>query len=277
MPRKKQVVQKRKRQKAYNQGAHSGDAAQLKRTGVFKLFGNYQLFAIIGAVAIVGGLVLTALLTSTGSGGGSSTGVRGSGETRETPEANETRETGAVSNIKQYTAPPPLTIDTTKTYTATIQTEKGDIKVELLAAEAPQTVNNFVFLARDGFYDGVTFHRVISGFAAQAGDPTGTGEGGPGYDLPFEATTEPFTAGVLAMANRRVAGGENDGSQFFFTLEDEPTLSGTHTAFGRVVEGMDVLQALTPRDATQSEDPEPGDRIETITIEESPSSSASAP
>ena len=151
---------------------------------------------------------------------------------------------------------------------ATIKTAKGDIKVELLASEAPQTVSNFVFLARDGYYDGVTFHRVIKDFVAQAGDPTGTGIGGPGYTLPVERTDEPFAAGILAMAKPEEAGAPNNGSQFFFTLAEEPTFAGKFTVFGRVIEGMDVLQSLTERNPQLNADLEPGDRIESIEIEE---------
>jgi cyclophilin family peptidyl-prolyl cis-trans isomerase len=278
MPRKKQVVQKRKRQKVYNPGSMSGDAVQLAPAGIFKLFSNYRLFAIIGAVAIIGGLAFSAISGNVGVGGGNDTSVRGGGVTREeTPSPDETSETGASANIKQYPAPPALSIDTTRDYIATIKTEKGDITVELFASEAPETVNNFVFLARDGFYDGVTFHRVIKGFVAQSGDPTGTGNGGPGYDLATEETNEPLTAGTLAMANRRVAGGANNGSQFFITLEDENTLQGTHTAFGRVIEGMDVLAQLTERNPELNPNLPPGDRIQSITIEDSEGSSAAAP
>jgi cyclophilin family peptidyl-prolyl cis-trans isomerase len=277
MPRKKQVVQKKKRQKVYDPAAMSGDATHLKRTGIFRLFSNYRLFAIIGAVAIVGGLAISAIYQGGGTGGNNDTSVRGEGVQREdTPVPDETSETGASAVIKRYTAPPPLTIDPANEYVATIKTSKGDIKVELFANEAPVTVNNFVFLARDKFYDGVTFHRVIKGFVAQSGDPTGTGNDGPGYDLAVETNDEPFTAGVLAMANRRTAGSLNNGSQFFFTLEDEPTLEGTHTAFGRVIEGMDVLEQLTERNPDLNPNLPPGDRIESITIEESAGNSAAA-
>ena len=277
MPRKKQIVQKRKRQKVYDPGAMTGEATHLKKRGVFRLFSNYRLFAIIGAVAIVGGLAFSAIFTTRGPGSGANdTSVRGEGVQRETPEAEATSETGAAAIIKQYPAPPALTIDPAKTYTATFKTSKGDIKVELLASEAPETVNNFVFLARDGFYNSVTFHRVIADFVAQAGDPTGTGLGGPGYELAVENTGEPFTAGVLVMAKPQVASALNNGSQFFFTLDNEPTLEETHTAFGKVVEGMDVLESLTLRDPQLSADLPPGDRIESITIEETPASSASA-
>ena len=267
MPRKKQIVQTKKRQKSYDPLAMSGDALHIKKRGVFKLFSNYRLFAIIGSAAIVGGLAFSALFTTRGGGGGD-TSVRGPGVTRETPEAGATSTTGAADTIKQYSGPPALSIDTTKTYVATIKTDKGDIKVELLASEAPETVSNFVFLARDGFYDGVTFHRVIKDFYAQAGDPTGTGKDGPGYELAFEATDGTFEAGTLAMAKRDEAGGANNGSQFFFTLQPVPTLDGKFTAFGKVVEGLDVLQSLTERDPDRSTGLEPGDRIESIEIEE---------
>jgi peptidylprolyl isomerase/peptidyl-prolyl cis-trans isomerase B (cyclophilin B) len=143
------------------------------------------------------------------------------------------------------------------------------VTVELLASEAPQTVNNFVFLARDKYYDGVTFHRVVGDLIAQAGDPTGTGIGGPGYDLAVEPTNEPTVAGILAVApNGQGAGSLNNGSQFFFLLHDEPSYEGKFTVFGKVVDGMDVLTSLTPRDPSTSAEAAPGDRIQTIEIQE---------
>jgi len=268
MPRKKQVVQTQKRQKVYNPTAMSGEVSHLKKRGFFRLFSNYKLFAIIGAIAVVGGLAFSAILGSRNSNSGNSTSVRGEDIVKATPEASETATTGAQTTIKQYPAPPALVIDATKTYVATIKTAKGEIKVELLASEAPETVNNFVFLARDGYYDGVTFHRVIKDFVAQAGDPTGTGIGGPGYTLPVEPTDQAFEAGILAMAKPPEAGAPNNGSQFFFTLAAEPTFEGKFTAFGKVIEGMDVLQSLTERDPQQNADLDPGDRIESIEIEE---------
>jgi len=269
MPRKKQVVQKQRRRKVYRPGELSGDFQSIKPKGAFRVFTNYKLFAVIGAVVLIGGFGLSAFLTTNRGGNAASNGVRGQGVIKTTPEASGTSTTGAQTTIKQYQAPPPMTIDPTKTYTATIKTEKGDVKVELLAKEAPAAVNNFVFLARDGFYNGVTFHRVIQDFIAQAGDPTGTGSGGPGYDLPPEQTTEPFTAGVLAMARSNEAGAPNNGSQFFFTLRDEPTLDGKDTVFGKVIEGLDVLKSLQPRDAQAQKDPAPGTKIESVTITES--------
>ena len=167
MPRKKQAVQTQKRQKVYSPTAMSGEVSHLKKRGVFRLFSNYKLFAIIGAAAVIGGLALSAILVSSNLGNSANdTSVRGPDIIKATPVSGSTPTTGAQATIKQYGAPPLLVIDASKTYIATIKTAKGDIKVELLASEAPQTVSNFVFLARDGYYDGVTFHRVIKDFIA---------------------------------------------------------------------------------------------------------------
>jgi peptidylprolyl isomerase len=268
MPRKKQIVQKQKRHKVYREGEFSGAATELKKKGVFRIFSNYPLFAAIGAVALIGGLAISAIYQGDTTVRNDSGSVRGSGVIRETPEPGETSTSGSAPLIKSYPAPPPLTIDKAKTYTATIKTDKGEIKVELLDDEAPETVNNFVFLARDHFYDGVTFHRVIPDFVAQTGDPTGTGSGGPGYDLPAEQTDVPFSSGVLAMAKPNEAGAPNNGSQFFITLSEEPTLAGKATVFGRVVSGQEVLAELTPRDPDRAQVDGAGDRIQSITIEE---------
>lgn len=276
MPRKKQVVQTKKRQKTYNPGEMSGEATHTKPKGAFKLFSNYPLFAAIGVIAIGGGLLFAVLI-----GGGSrpvdseDNGVRGSGVTRTTPQAGETSTSGTpVVNTTVYSAPPAMTIDPAKKYQAVIRTEKGDVTVELDPSEAPQAVNNFVFLAKEGFYDGVPFWRVVADETgnlrfAQAGDPTGTGNGGAGYELPFEPTTASFEAGTLAVARKSEAGAPNNSSQFFFTFRDEPTLDGEFTVFGRVVEGLDVLQALTPRDLRPGQDGDPAVKIESIEISES--------
>lgn len=168
---------------------------------------------------------------------------------------------------KQYNAYPAMTIDTTKQYYATFKMENGgEFVAQLYADKAPKTVNSFVFLARDGFYDGVTFHRVIDQFMAQGGDPTGTGMGGPGYS--FEDEIDPsltFDApGVLAMAN---SGPNTNGSQFFITYAPTPHLNGLHTIFGQVIEGMDVVNSLTRRDPNQAPT-YAGDAIKTIEISE---------
>ncbi len=163
-------------------------------------------------------------------------------------------------------AAPSGALDTTKSYTATFKTERGDIVVELYADRAPLTVENFVNLARAGFYDGTTFHRVIKGFMAQGGDPTGTGTGGPGYQFgdEFHPSLRHDGPGVLSMAN---AGAGTNGSQFFITHSATPHLDNRHSVFGRVTEGMDVVNALRERDPQR--DREPGERIETIEITES--------
>ena len=153
-----------------------------------------------------------------------------------------------------YSAPPPVTIDTGKQYTATIETAMGDLVLELFASDVPATVNNFVFLAREGFYDGTTFHRVIPGFMAQGGDPTGTGAGGPGYKFADEFTERRHVTGALSMAN---SGPDTNGSQFFITYAPQYSLNGRHSVFGQLTDGMDVLKSLKN-----------GDAIVRITIEE---------
>ncbi|MDP3064505.1 MAG: peptidylprolyl isomerase [Chloroflexota bacterium] len=158
-----------------------------------------------------------------------------------------------------------MTIDPAKNYTALIETDKGKIVVDLFAKDAPKTVNNFVFLAREGFYDGTTFHRVIPGFMAQGGDPTGTGGGGPGYAFEDEFSQRTHGVGTLSMAN---SGPNTNGSQFFITYAPQPHLNGKHSVFGQVSEGMDVLGKLTPRDPARNPTFS-GDRIIKITIKES--------
>jgi cyclophilin family peptidyl-prolyl cis-trans isomerase len=163
--------------------------------------------------------------------------------------------------------PPTGDLDLTKTYSAHVVTERGAFDVELFAADAPLTVENFVNLARAGFYDGTTFHRVIPGFMAQGGDPDGTGRGGPGYQFrdEFASNRRHDGPGVLSMAN---AGPNTNGSQFFITFGPTPHLDGKHAVFGRVTSGMDVVNSLRERDPGR--DPNPGDRIERIEITEAP-------
>jgi cyclophilin family peptidyl-prolyl cis-trans isomerase len=164
---------------------------------------------------------------------------------------------------KQYDRPPALAIDPSKRYVATIATDLGDIVVELYADKAPATVNNFVFLAREGFYDGCTFHRVIKDFMVQGGDPTGTGRGGPGYRFAdeFHPKLKHDGAGVLSMAN---AGPDTNGSQFFITHVATPHLDGRHAVFGRVVDGLDVVMAIPERDPMTAR--EPGLAMNSVTI-----------
>jgi cyclophilin family peptidyl-prolyl cis-trans isomerase len=158
-----------------------------------------------------------------------------------------------------YSAPPEMQIDPGKTYTATLSTDKGDIVVQLDAGAAPQTVNNFVFLSREGFYDGLTFHRVEPGFVIQGGDPLGNGRGGPGYTVPAEIELS-HVEGAIAMARKGDQVNPtraSSGSQFYVTLAPTPFLDGGYTAFGRVVEGMDVVKSIVV-----------GDFIDKITISE---------
>jgi cyclophilin family peptidyl-prolyl cis-trans isomerase len=167
---------------------------------------------------------------------------------------------------KQYSAAPPMTIDAAKKYTATFKMAKGgEFVVQLYPDKAPITVNSFVFLARDGYFNGVTFHRVLEGFMAQGGDPTGTGGGGPGYEFVNEDSDLTFDKpGVIAMAN---AGRDTNGSQFFITFGPTPNLNGGYTIFGQVISGMDVVNAITRRDPEQNPT-FTGDVIESVTITE---------
>jgi peptidyl-prolyl cis-trans isomerase B (cyclophilin B) len=158
--------------------------------------------------------------------------------------------------MQQWNNPPDLVIDQSKTYLITMETPRGTIELELYPEHAPMTVNNFIFLTNEGFYDGVIFHRVIANFMIQGGDPTGTGRGGPGYRFQDEVYGNPLKhgTGVLSMAN---AGPNTNGSQFFITHAPQPHLDGKHTVFGKVVTGMDVVNAI-----------QQGDVIEKVTARE---------
>ena len=158
---------------------------------------------------------------------------------------------------QQWSHPPKMQIDTDRTYRATLETDDGDLVLELYPEHAPKTVNNFVFLAREGFYDDTTFHRVIPNFVIQGGDPTGTGRGGPGYQFEDEVDDNPLrhdSAGVLSMAN---AGPGTNGSQFFITHGPQPHLDGRHTVFGKVVEGQELLGRI-----------EQGDELKSLTVQD---------
>ncbi len=150
--------------------------------------------------------------------------------------------------MKQYPARPAISIDAAKKYTATVKTVRGDFTLELLPGIAPEHVNSFVFLAREGFYNGTLFHRVLPGFVAQGGDPAGTGMGGPGYNVPLEKSDEAFVRGVLGMA-RSPQSLDSAGSQWFVTLGDARHLDGTYTLFGKVATGMEVVDCIAQGDA----------------------------
>jgi cyclophilin family peptidyl-prolyl cis-trans isomerase len=170
---------------------------------------------------------------------------------------------------KQYDKAPEMTIDPKKTYQAVFHTERGDMTVDLFADQAPITVNNFVFLARDGFYSGTTFHRVIRGFMAQGGDPEGRGTGGPGYRWNDEksALAIPHDApGILSMAN---AGPNTNGSQFFITHLPTPHLNGKHAVFGKVADAASLNVLMSIRERDPQRDPNPGDKLNSVDIIES--------
>ena len=166
----------------------------------------------------------------------------------------------------RWATPPLLEIDPKKKYQATMSTEKGDIVIDLFADKVPNTVNNFVFLSRQGYFEGTIFHRVIADFMAQGGDPTGTGMGGPGYQFAdeFDRSLKHDKPGVLSMAN---AGPDTNGSQFFITHIPTPWLDNKHSVFGQVVKGMDVVMSIEPRDPQRPQ--YPGVKILKVDITES--------
>lgn len=167
---------------------------------------------------------------------------------------------------KRWSTPPEMVIDPKKDYSATIHTDKGDLTLELFASKVPRTVNNFIFLAREGYYDGTIFHRVIANFMAQGGDPTGTGRGGPGYSFAdeFDKSLRHNKPGILSMAN---AGANTNGSQFFITHVPTPWLDDKHSVFGQVTGGMDVLMSIPERDPQRTG--APAVQINSVTITES--------
>lgn len=170
--------------------------------------------------------------------------------------------TGEVKIMKQYASPPAMVIDSKKAYTATMHTSKGDIVLELFSKDAPKTVNNFVFLSRDSFYDGTKFHRIIKGFMIQGGDPLGTGTGGPGYRFADEPVTRNYLAGTIAMAN---AGPNTNGSQFFIMHKDNP-LPKNYTIFGKVTQGMDIVDKIANTPVKMSSTGEPSLPTEEVII-----------
>lgn len=168
---------------------------------------------------------------------------------------------------RQYNAAPPMTVDKDARYLARVEMESGEpFVIELYAQSAPQTVNSFIFLSNEGWFNDVTFHRVLPGFVAQTGDPSGTGSGGPGYNIPNEIDQKLThrDEGMVAMAN---AGPNTNGSQWYVTLADAAFLDGSYTIFGRVTEGLDTVKKITPRDPSRNRKAPPGDRIVGITIE----------
>lgn len=230
--------QSKRRKKKYQPG--SSYAGDVKPQGVFRAFANVRLFFIIGAAIMIGGVVAAGFCSL-----GSTQSSNPDGST-DFVKPEDSDATGTPSSddatVKQYTAAPALTIDAAKTYTATIKTAEGDIQMELMASDVPETVNNFVFLARDGFYDGLIFHQVTPDFVAQAGDPncqagassSCTGRGGPGYEWTQEKPGE-FAVGTIGMAN---------GSQFFIALTESQQFA-EFTPFARITAGAEIAEQLT--------------------------------
>ena len=191
----------------------------------------------------------------------SDNGSGGDGATTAPSSCGQQAGDGQLTGAKKYDAPPPMTIDQDKQYIATIKMDIGEVKVELFAKDAPCHVNSFVFLSREGFYDGVVWHRVVPGFVAQTGDPTGTGRGGPGYTIDLEVNDNKFEDGSLGAA--RSQDPNSAGSQFFIDYAAQPGLDGAYTVFGKLTEGRDVLNRIAP-----GEPPASPTVIQTIEIEE---------
>ena len=218
---------------------------------------NYTQWIALGVIVVVAAAVIIYAVVSQNASNASN------------PNAAASTSKGVVAPIPKslkYSAPPPMTIDPKKQYDATVKmTKGGEFVIHLLPDKAPITVNSFVFLARAGYFDGVTFHRVLEGFMAQGGDPTGTGSGGPGYEFVNENSDLTFDKpGVVAMAN---AGPNTNGSQFFITFGPATQLNGGYTIFGQVTSGMDVVNAITRRDP-QTNPSFPGDAMLSVTISE---------
>lgn len=219
--------------------------------------------------AVIAALVVVAVFVVLGFTLANSAGTATTAQTNPgaTAQADTSADPSVAARNNKYSAAPPMTIDPKKNYTAMITTPRGDIEIKLRPDLAPETVNNFVFLAKDGYYNGVTWHRVIEGFMAQGGDPTGTGSGGPGYTIKDEFSPNvPFDKpGLVAMAKTNAP--NSAGSQFFITKAPYPSLNGQYTIFGEVTKGQDIVDAIPLRDPDTSATP--GEQIVNVTITES--------
>jgi len=247
--------------------------------GPLAFLGNAKVFGIFALIA-GGSMVFFLMAGALGlSGGGDSSTGHQANEAPDVPIAidgtpvngtpgPDISTSDAEPVVKRYTAPPPMTIDTSGTYTATIKTPKGDIELELYAADAPQAVNAFVFLASEGYYDGTPFMELTKDaeggkFYAQAGDPTRTGLGTPGFSVPRELTDHPFARGYVGMGG---SAENSNGGQFFISFGDYPALDGKYTIFGKVTSGLDVLDELALLDLTSTGSSSGGDEIQSVTI-----------
>jgi len=259
MSKSKQTTKKRKptgRRKQYQQKSSSATSAR-----TWWWIGGAAVALLLGAVALWFTVGPGKPASPTPTPTATSTPIDAVAPTPTEPTESEDTlmPTNPADRKDMYSEPPEMQIDPSKTHVATISTAKGDIVVQLDASAAPLTVNNFVFLAQQGFYDNLTFHRVEAGFVIQGGDPTATGAGGPGYTVPAEIEL-PHVEGAIAMARQGDQVNPtraSSGSQFYITLAPTPFLDGAYTAFGQVTEGMDIVQSIAI-----------GDVIETITITE---------
>lgn len=268
--RKKRELQHLRQESSRRRSYQLGNAspADIYKPGFpMNIFSNVRLFAIIGVVVIVS-FVVAAILTSQLQGTNAADEVDVPDATA-TPTIDPSATVPPTTAAKSFTAAATV-VDPAKSYTATIKTNKGDIVIELFDDQAQNTVNSFVFLAQQGFFDGLTFHRVAKNFVIQAGDPTGTGSGGPGYATQQEPNEIKNTRGTISMA--KVGTAKEFGSQFFINLKDNPGLdynqSNPFYPFGEVTDGMDVVDAIA-NSPVQGEKPNPPITIETIEIEES--------
>jgi len=233
------------------------------------LLGNVKLFALFG-VAVIASMIIAAVLTNRGNDSDAEADDLRTVTPTATVDASATASPSASVTAKTFAAAEQV-VDPAKQYTATMKTSKGDIVIKLYADKAPNTVNSFVFLAKQGYFDGITFHRVVKDFVIQAGDPTGTGSGGPGYTTKDEPNEIPNKRGTITMA--KVAGSGVFGSQFFINLKDNAALDYNNTSgdkfypFGEVTSGMDVVDAIGNATLAGSK-PNPPITITTVTIEE---------
>lgn len=229
-----------------------------------------NLPGFISALVVLAVLGLVGFILFSRANPASETASQPTAEALPTAEAAPTTAVAPAAPVAEkptYDAAPTLTIDPARNYTATIATPRGDIVIQLRPDLAPETVNSFVFLAREGFFDGLTWHRVIPGFVAQGGDPLGTGTGGPGYNIPDEYTSEVLfdRPGLVAMASTG-AGTNSGGSQFFITLAPTPNLNEQYTIFGEVIEGLEIVEGIPERDPATAT--APGEQMLSVTITE---------
>jgi cyclophilin family peptidyl-prolyl cis-trans isomerase len=221
--------------------------------GPFGVFSNVRLFYVIGIIIMVGSVALGGSICRSSANSNPTPTPAAIGSETPTPSPDQITPTPTVEQVKQWAAPPEMTIDTTKSYTAKLTTSKGVVEVQLFAADAPNTVNNFVFLAQQGFFKDMSFYYVDAGSFAATGDPAGNGKGGPGYEAPNEPNTRTFSAGALGMFAGEAAG-MRAGSRFFIVLNPSRLDSTDFWPFGELKSGMDVVQSLAKGDTLLSVD-----------------------